>query len=107
MENIHQILAQFTPKKLEIVLETYVSMWQKQAEDTSLRMPSLGVYLRNGAFLAGEVVQVNFPSDLLGLRVGKEPEELHIHIIPLREIQSFSLHHLEHCAEFVAELGVR
>ncbi len=105
MENIHQILAQFNPKKLETVLETFVYIWQAQTQDTSLKTPGLGIYLQNGAFLAGEVVQVNFPAELIGLRVGKEAEGLHIHIIPFREVQSFSLHHLEHCEAFVANLA--
>lgn len=105
MENIAEILAQFSPKKLEIVLKTFVAVWQKQTRDTSIQTPHLGLHLSNGRFLMGELVQIDFPTELIGLRTGNQEESLDIHIIPFRNVEAYSLHHLQHCQVFVEVLA--
>ncbi len=105
MENIAETLAQFSPKKLEIVLQTFVAVWQQQAKDTSIQTPHLGLHLRNGQFLVGELVQIDFPAELIGLRTGNPEESLDIHIIPFRSVEAYSLHHLEHCQAFLKTLA--
>ncbi len=105
MDNIAEILAQFSPKKLEIALKTFVTVWQQQAKDTSIQAPHLGLHLCNGQFLVGELVQVDFPTEMIGLRTGNAEESLNIHIISFRNIEAYSLHHLEHCQVFVQLLA--
>lgn len=105
MENIAEILAQFSPKKLEVVLKTFVAIWQQQIKDTSIQTPHLGLHLSNGQFLVGELVQIDFPAELIGLRMGNHEESLDIHIIPFRKVEAYSLHQLQHCQIFVKALA--
>ncbi|NJL12073.1 MAG: hypothetical protein HC913_03055 [Microscillaceae bacterium] len=87
------------------MLNAYALLWQKQAQHPDWEVPGLGLYLKQGQYLAGEVIQLDFQLELLGLRVGQEAESLHLTIVPFKEIAAFTLLHLEKCPEFVAELS--
>ncbi|GAB4396082.1 MAG: hypothetical protein OHK0053_09040 [Microscillaceae bacterium] len=105
MNNIREILQKIAPKKLETVLNVFVLLWQKQARHPEWETPGLGIYLKQGQYLAGEVIQVDFQLELLGLRVGQEADSLHLTVVPFKEIAAFTLLHLEKCPEFVTELS--
>lgn len=98
---MREILQNIRSQPLEQVLKAYTIAWQQ-----GISTPPICLYLSNGQQLCGELLDVDFSTRCLSLRLKALPEKsLEILFVDFVKIDAFALQALDQNAGFVNILG--
>ncbi|MFZ5807457.1 MAG: hypothetical protein ACOY3I_09670 [Verrucomicrobiota bacterium] len=89
---------------MEVIFDAYVRTKQKQEKESDVKIPILTLSLNNGVQFNGRISQCDFDSRRLSFVIITPEGSMDVAFIDFDSITTITLHDLNFCQEFLAEL---